>query len=364
MAWNVWVTDTVTGVKQQRLPVSAFTWSRVLNGGGSGSATVQLSDSVTRLLDVKTLTVPTKNTLVLERDGVVVYAGVIWSRTYDHTAGTLTLEHGDLWSMLGRRLAVDHYVGVVSTWNVTYTNLTLRQYAKNLVILGIFGDANANMMLPITLPADETGTISRTIYGYHLPNLLDSLDDVMGEDGGPDIDFQPRWVSGALNWLMRVGSTATPKLSSGSWEWNLGAEQSGIVGLSVTDDSVKQVTNMIAVGEGSEADMLIRSNRIVNPVFPHMERVSSFKDESNAVRLANLATGNLNVYKTTTTQWGFSMRADGTPAVTDLLLGGTAKVWVRSDPWLPDGFTSSRLVQYSGDLTENVALQFQPDGGV
>lgn len=374
MAWSVWVCDTVSGAKIQRLPVSAFSWSRVLNGSGSGSATVKLNDSALKKLNPLVLTAPVSNTLVLDWDGVVVYAGVIWSRDYTREGTSLTLEHSDIWSVLSRRFAVNHYEGAVELWKATYTAMTLRQFTKYLMVLGLYADANANMMLPITLPADEVGTIKRTVYGYHLGNLVDSLEDVMNEANGPDIDFRPRWVGGALNWEMRVGSTANPKLTAGTYEWNMSAAKSGMFDLKVKEDAAKLVTNMVAVGEGTEQDMLIRSNRIVNPSYPHLERALSYKSVSDGDALYDLANGGLQVYKTPTTQWSFSVKASGTPKagggfnernqVTTFLPGGTARVYVQSDPWLSNGWHSHRLVQFSGDLSEDVKLEFQPDGGV
>lgn len=370
MGWSVWVTDTVTGVKQQRLPVSAFTWSRVLNGGGSGSATVQLSDSVTRLLDVKTLTIPAKNTLVLESTHglafgvppVVVYAGVIWSRTYDHPTATLTIQHSDIWSLLNRRLAIDKTVPFSAVVHQTYTAVSSATLVKRLITLAVTGAADMNLGLRITKPADEVGPITRTNYGYHMNVLGDLLDGLMNEDGGTDIDFAPRWVSGELDYLMRTGTVAVPKLTAGLYEWNLQAEQSGLVGLSVTEDANKLATSAYAVGEGSEEDMLVYSDRVISPQYPGIDHIESYKTVDNAYALSAKAVGDLIAFKQPTAQTSFSVLASGTPAVTALQLGGTVKVWSKGDLWLADGFTSSRLIEFSGDLSENVKLEFQPGG--
>ena len=139
MAWSVWVCDTVSGAKLQRLPVAAFSWSRVLNGSGSGSATVKLNDAAVKKLNARTLTNPVSNTLVLDWDGVVVYAGVIWSRDYNREGTSLTLGHADIWSILSRRFAVNHYESPIELWKTTYTGISLQQFAKNLMILVFTG---------------------------------------------------------------------------------------------------------------------------------------------------------------------------------------------------------------------------------
>lgn len=222
------------------------------------------------------------------------------------------------------------------------------------------------MMLPITLPADDpAGTITQTVYGYHLAGLVDSLEDVMSEANGPDVDFRPRWVDNKLNWEMRVGSTAAPKLTDGSYEWNLGADESGMFGLTDTESAARVVTSMVAVGEGSEQDTLARTRRTLNPSIPFLERSQSYPLESNVTTLDQLALGGLNTFSAPTDQWGFSVMVDGTPKVTDLLPGGMGRVFTpKEHAWFEPGPHDHRLVQFSGDLGNKVGLQFQPHGGV
>lgn len=364
MAWNVWACDTVTGEKQIRLPVSGFPWARVLNGSGTGSATVQLNDSLVKRLNVRALTEPVARTLVLDWDDIVVYAGVIWGRKYSRNSQTLSISHEDIWSIINRRFAVNHYEGAVELWKATYSGMTLRQFIKYLMVLGLYGYDNSNMMLPITLPADEVGTVpARTIYGYHLENLGTAITNVMKEKNGPDVDFRPRWLDGKLNYEMRIGSTASPRLTAGSYEWNASAPESGIFDFEENENAQKLVTNMVAVGEGSEKKMLIRSERNVNPVYPHLERALAYKKESNPERLSALAGGGLEAYGKPTTQTSFSVMASGTPNVSALLPGGVARLWEDGADWVPRGWRTHRLIQYSGDLNEKVKLQFQPHGG-
>jgi hypothetical protein len=367
--WSVWVTDTVSGAKLQKLPVSAFPWGRVLNGGLTGTATVQLLDADVQKINPRYLTTPAKNTLVLQWSPgggsfgppVVVYAGIITGRKYNRDAGTLSVDTADIWWLLARRLAVDHTSSTVWATIQTYTATSLGTIAKASMILGATGPADGNYPLPITLPADEAGTITRKYYGYHLNVLADVLKDLMNEVNGPDIDFQPRWVNNQLDWLMRVGTTAAPKLTSGSWDWSLTAEGSGLSNVTVTEDANKLATNSVGIGEGSENKTLMRSDRVVNPLYPAIDRVSSYKKETDALRLAALVDGDIAAYKQPTKEWGFSIVADGPPSVSSLLLGGTGRVWSGGDPWIPDGWSANRLVGISGDLSEIVNLKFQPD---
>jgi hypothetical protein len=72
--------------------------------------------------------------------------------------------------------------------------------------------------LPIVFPsiiADTDPTHVRNYYGYNLKSAGSALTDLTGVLNGPDIDFTPVWADAnrsAINYQMRVGTTAQPKL--------------------------------------------------------------------------------------------------------------------------------------------------------
>jgi len=357
MAWSVWSVDTVTGVKQLQLPVASFSWARLLNQGGSGSGSIVLKGvGLTREV-LRASTTPVSRTLVIEWDGVPVYAGLVWSRKYDHPSGTLLIQHGDIWSLFTGRLAIDFAAPNMEVTKQVYSGLSLATIAKRRVQLATTAAAWRNRSLPITFPADVSGSAARTYYGYHVPVLANDLEDLMNSSGGPDIDIRPRWVDGKLDLQMRSGV-----LNSGVYEWNLAAEKSGIVGLVVEDDGNKLATNSVAIGEGSGADMLIRSHPEDVVLYPAMDHVASYKQESSEAVLFSNAVANLDAFGSPIEQWGFGVMASGSPDVSELMLGGTTKVHSADDPWISDGWHTNRLIGFSGDLSEKVQLQLQPGG--
>ena len=106
-------------------------------------------------------------------------------------------------------------------------------------------------------------------------------------------------------------------------------------------------------------DKLARSVRNFTPTYPFADRLTTLPDESSEDALSRFALGELNTFKTPTRQWKFSVLASGTHKVSDLLLGGTAKIFVHNDPWLTAPSYSNRIIGFSGDLSENINLQFQ-----
>lgn len=363
MAWNTWLCDTRTGQNRIRVPASTFGWGRALNAVAGGSSAFLLREPKTAAVINQGSTTPLAKTLVLDWDGFVTYAGPIWSRAYERNTGILTMEHRDIWSMFAKRLVV-----TTNTAGVEKTTLRIpavgepavskATLAKGIVFEGT--DAASSMYdLPITYPADVLGSDFRTYPGYTMPTVQDALQELMDSDGGPDVDFQPEWNSnGDLRWVMRAGS-----LSGSTVSWNVTAPKPGALDVTWADDANKVANNVLAIGQGSEADMLVGAARDTGSPYPAVETVLSYKNETSKDRLDALAAEYLRVYGAPTNQWGASILAGGTPGVADLKIGGTARLYFKGDPWIPNGYHSNRIIEFSGDLTDKVKLGFQPTGG-
>jgi hypothetical protein len=358
MAWNVWVVNTINGVRRQRIPVSAFTWERVLNASGSGSATIQIWDDLTSKLPFLDLTEPVKRTWVLSWDETAVYAGVVWSQFYDKDAGTLTVRLGDIWSLLAGRLAIDRGATNLAASKLSYSGLSLADISKRIVQSGITTPSN-DWLIPFSYAADTGGSGAREYFGYNFPTVADVLDELMKAEGGPDIDFQPQWTAGAnptLQWGMRAGN-----LNEGNWEWNLAAPKSGVTGLTWTEDATKVATSVIGRGEGSEKNVIHKREQ-ANGLGYALERVESTQLKT-LVDVSAHARAALAAYQTPTQQMGMSIMAGGHVPVSDLKLGGRVRLFSSGDPVISDGLHINRLIQFSGSLDQPVKLGFQPVGG-
>lgn len=370
MVWRAFICDTQTGTVKNRVRLASCTWGRALNAGASGSAVLPLSDPVNASLDLDDLLDPVRNTIVLDWDGVVVYAGLITDTTDDLSSLSTTINHSDLWWLFGRRLAIDYTAAHVEDSSQTYTALDLGTVAKRRVQLATTGDTDRNLALPITFPNDASGSITRTFHGYDLAILADELTDIVNE--GPDIDFEARWVSGALNWLMRVGRSPSQDLNDGGpWEWSAAGSQPNIFGVTRTRDGKNLANEAYVVGEGSEVDMLVRSEPDFTSPYPAMQHMDSGKTihVSEIDKASDLALADIAAFKRPTVQWAGTVMADGSPVggqrtaptVAALSLGDTTKIRTQGHPVIADGWNTHRLIGFTGDIsTLQVALQLQP----
>jgi hypothetical protein len=358
MAWKSYAVSAKTWKRLAQLDAKSFPWKRVINNGGTGSAVFELADeSVAEVLGLYDL-YPGQFLVVLEWDGTVVYAGFVEKHRYVRDTLTLTVEHKDIWSLWEDRKVISDRSPTVAKSKLTFSNLTLSTIAKRIIETVTTGPGFG---VPIVFPADNPGLSSRTYYGYDLYSAAEALQELMDQDGGPDIDFHPRWKSdGTLEWQMRVAGTLTgPEL-----HYDLTAEDSGARGMWIETDASQLVTHVYGVGEGTEVDMLVRLSQSSNiGEYPAREATAVYKDVKSGAQLQGLAQEAIRANNQATRQAGFEVLAGGEHKVSDIRLGSAVRWNVQRDPYITNGYRSWNLIQFSGGLGEWVTLEFQQKGG-
>lgn len=359
MAWNVWLVDTTTGRNRVKVQPATTSWGRALDGSaGEKESTFLLRDPKVAELVTRARTTPLSKSVVVDWDGACVYAAPIRSRKYDRNEGTLTLNHEDYWSFLQRRLVVSDRSDNVAKSKSEHRGYGVGTIVRRLLREAITASPTSMFGLPIDLAADSASTTNRTWHGYQLASLQDAMQSILDLGNCPDADLLPSWdASGNLRLEFRVGG-----LSTDSQVWSVSDAQSNVLSATVTEDASRVTNSVFAVGEGQEQDMKVayRANKASS--YPAMESVLSFKQERDPAVLGLLAEEHLRVYGSPTEQYAVSVRADGEPNVGAIRLGMTSRLYFAGDPWMGSTSVSTRLIEFSGDLTDSVSLQFQPNG--
>jgi len=380
MAYTFHIVDSRTGIKQLEVFPSSGSWSRVLNAGGKGTHTFVLTAD--QAMRDRVLSTPWSRTLVVSWDGVAVYAGLIVRRVYSQDDNTLTVSHEDFRSLLQRRypFGVNSYTqdGTTATgagW-LTLTALTLRAIVVRVLQEGLVGPfpiysmpvfINSNAIASTPLAA-ESGGYSRTYENFAFLTVEQIIDNVQDEEGGPDTDFEPVWVDGVFQWNARIGSPSTPKLYSTApggnpFEFNMGAEQRVLTGVTVTDDGAKQATGVFSIGEGSGRDMKLAGNGFgSSATIPALDVAESFKDEKSYDILFSYSNGALPVRGKTTTQYELGMLATEIPGLSALRIGVLFRLIWSGNPWVADGNVDLRVISLSGSMTNDLTIDVQPWG--
>lgn len=346
--------ESISGAVLDRLPMSAFSYDRLLSAGSSGSVTIPLDGTFTAA-QLDDLTKEWARLIVIERDGVAEFIGYVTGERYMRGNSQTTLELADVWKLLERRGGWSHSAPNVEDWSVTLT-ASLSAIGAGVINRARLGPALPEMGFPVTLDGNYPGPgVVRSLYGYNVETAGDIFSDLLAE--GLDVDFEPRWSGGQADWLYR----AAPGWTSGvTRELYVTADVSDVVGFSSSSDASRVTNNARYVGEGSERDMLVRSERNTSSPYPLLDRITMAKNASNLGQLSAMAANDLVMYSGPTKQWEFSVTGD-----TQIGLGDIARLRFDGDPRIPDGWYNRRVVKVSSSAPgpDSKSISVQPTGG-
>lgn len=291
-------------------------------------------------------------TLVILFAGVPIYAGLIMrAPSYDPVNKVVTVMHQDLSVLLKRRWM--HGVGpstggggYVPSGTFSVSGVSLRGAIRAILQRTYLDPISAAWPVPVDLPAAESGSFSKTWRFYEFQNAADMVRELVEREGGPDIDLRPYLTSdGKLRWEQRIG---TPRLTGPSHKIMLSAERNAAALWDVDLDGVNTTTGIHFPGKGTEQDMRVGS--AAAPVSAGLARDSIFTDKTDdsVASLSAKAAGRLAVLKSPTEVWSFSV-ATSKISPAQLQIGSIIRAHVYRDLWVPDGYSTHRVVGFSGE---------------
>lgn len=356
--------ETRTGALVCPVFPTTASWSRLLNISGRGSSTFQLGIPALPI-DYYAYTRLWAYSIVYFWDGNPIYWGVITSRRYDKATQKLTVRHADIRKIFTRR----YPFGVASYWadepnhipgSLVLTDRSLRGIAQNVVKAGLEGPSDIYSLPIVQAFLTETGSHSRTYWNYHFQTVADILEDLQNIDGGPDIDFEPELGGSGVQLRMRTGTPSQPSISGSTFDFAMSAPLQRLEDLSLEEDGEMQLTGQFGIGQGSERDMRVGGAGIAGAAtIPALDFAEEYKTESSEPILAlyGLAAVKTNEYPTR--QYEMSFRASTDPGLAALRLGSLLDLHWSTDPFVPDGKATVRVISMSGDESENVTLDVQ-----
>lgn len=348
------VVDCFSGAYVETLPVSAVTWERKADAESGGTATIPLDGSFTKA-ELRELLRPWKNILVLEVGGVVQFAGYITAQpTYNRGKQSVSVQASDFWALLDRRVMTGRSATQIQAWSQS-VNGTLANIARWHLDESWNRAIVPSPRFPVTVaPSSDTVIETRPYFGYEMKYLGDVFAALMSE--GLDVYFRPRWSApGVFDWLMNAGIGWQTGVS---YEFHVTADFSDVAEFSAQEDAIRQTNNAVRVGEGSEVDLLVRSDEDEASDLPLLERITMSKSVSDLDQLQSSATQDLYTYGFPTSQWSFKV-----PVTHPIDIGDTPSLIFDDDAWMPDGIFQRRVVAISGDLGEFKTVKVQPTGG-
>lgn len=354
-----------TGRITDVIDATTASWKQVSNG--PGEITVTVTEDVVRKLGLRDAAAAARTFLAVDVGGRLQEAGPIWSRTWDDTAGVLTLKAAGLWSIYDHRYVLDpSQAGVpLSQRNLTIVGATLGGLAKSLVRV----DAQwYGATLPIVYGAGgEAGHRTESFPGWRLSTIGEELRQLtQREVFAPDIRFRPEYTADRLSvqWVLETGDEDNPLLTQvgDDWVFDANAPRGPVRAIHTDEDATQMGSWAFVTGEGTEQDMLMAASydpTLVDAGWPLLaveEARSSVSDpdtlQGHADNLRDRRSRPIEV-------WKVVVNAD---AAAEVQAGHYARVVPnRKSPWLgQQGEAHMRIKSKSGDLGDAITLEAYP----
>ena len=167
--------DLRTNAILAELPLTGVTFTQVLNNTGTLNARLQISDVRESGYDIEGVTIPARTAIYVDRDGVLVWGGVIWLRNYNSTSQSIELSAREFESYLEKRR--------ITTTKV-YQNvdqLTIAESLVNEAQQQVGGD------IGFIVSSNTSGVlVSRVFFDYEFKDLFAAIKDLSSAQDGFD----------------------------------------------------------------------------------------------------------------------------------------------------------------------------------
>lgn len=357
--------EFLSGRRLQPLHVVRGQWSEELNGPGAVSCTVTLNDPDIARLDLPNTATEGKMFLAAVDGDHVLQAGPIWGhQEFDGDSSRLTLSAAGAWSYFGHRELLpvtDDPAGVETNVTSSLQGIARAWVAQSM--LWPNGD------VPIVLPDEIPGTNERNEPGANLAWIGDRLKQITQVEGGPDIEFRPRFTQDRLGieWVMRIGTPDRPLLASPQEaRFDLSVEASSVSGLKIKTTGAGLGSRVYAAGGRADDKVLIRfaeNPHLLDAGFPALTvRDSSFSSVVDPATMQAHADGLAAGAAKRLVGVSFSHDLSARPFVSSFGVGDFAVLAFRDHPYLGTGELRSRIVARSGDEQgKKVRIELQPE---
>ena len=284
--------DLVTNAILAELPITGVSFTQQLNSAGTFTAHLLLSGVNAAGLNVANGTIPGRTAVYVDRNGVLVWGGVIWNREYSSANQTLTFQAREFLSYFERRRI---------TQTASYTNVDQLQLAQT-IMSNSQSVAGGNIGLLYNQNPASTNTsgilVSRTYYGYEYKTVLSAVQDLAKQTQGFDFEISV-YYDGDANpaksfntYYPKVGTTYT-STSTTAPVFQL---PGNIVEYQYPEDGSIAANTIYALGAGSNEGKLIQTatdSTKVSTGWPLLEEQANYSDITDATLLAGLASGQI-----------------------------------------------------------------------
>ena len=282
--------DLVTNQILAELPITGVNFTQQLNVAGTFTGHLMLSGIDAAGLNVANGTIPGRTAVYVDRNGKLVWGGVLWGREYDSQTQTLKFQAREFLSYFERRRITD---------TTAYSNIDQLTLAQALVsnAQGAYG-GNIGLLYNQDPGSSSTSgvLVSRTYYGYEYKTVFSAIQDLSRQTSGFDFEISVYYDGGgnpakSFNTYYPRSGTAYSSTSQSIPVFQL---PGNIVEYSYPEDGTIAANTIYTLGAGSNEGKLIAvavDTTKLAAGWPLLEDQANYSDVTDFTMLSNLGVG-------------------------------------------------------------------------
>lgn len=342
--------DLLTNEIIGELPITNVSFTQQLNQAGTFNADLLISGINTYEFNVDNCTQPARNAIYVDRNGSLVWGGVIWNRSYNSSSQTLSIAAREFESYFERRLI---------TTTLAYNNTDQLVIAR-----GLFNAAQAetNGDIGVIVGTETSGVlIDRVYYDYELKNVWQAVKDLSNQEDGFDfnisVDYDP--ITFVPTKTLVLGYPRTGHIDTGVGDINTPVfmfPSGNIVEYEYPEDGAIIGNQLHVVGAGSNEGKLssIATNATkIAEGWPLLQNTANYSDITDQTVLNELAAGQVAVLAAPPPIINIVVPAFVEPEFGTYSIGDDARLII-TDPRFPTGLDAVyRIVGFNVQPGEN-----------
>jgi hypothetical protein len=278
--------DILSNAIIAELPLTGVSFTQQLNQAGTLTGHILLSGIDADTYNAINGTTPAKTAIYVDRNGVLVWGGVIWGRPYNSDSQQLTIQAREFESYFERRK-------ITTTQAFTAQDQLL--VARTLITQA---QSEPSGNIGVQVGTEVSGVaVTRTYYGYEYKQVYGAIQDLARQLNGFDFLIKVSYdVNDNPQKVLQLGyprlGVAYTANSPSIPVFELPA--SNMVSYSLSEDASVTANTIYALGAGSNEGKLIRTAQDTSKFvdgYPLLEEQVNYSEITDSTYLAQLATG-------------------------------------------------------------------------
>ena len=333
--------DLLTNQVLAELPLTGVNFSQQLNAAGTFTAKIQLSGYDAYKLNVANATIPARTAIYVDRNGVLIWGGVLWHRLYTSKDQTLTLTAREFESYFERRrITADTILSGVDQLAAVQTIVNNAQNATNGSIGVAVGTETSGIL------------VNRSIYSYEYKTVFSAIQDLSRSSTGFDFNITVSYdVNKNIVKTLKLGYPRYGKVYSSTSASALVFDfPDNIVEYEWPEDGSIAANYLYTLGAGSNPGKLSYTafdGTKIAAGWPLLEEQANYSDVSDLTLLTGLGNGQVAVVSYPPTTIKITIPADQDPMLGTYSIGDSARVRILDDRFTSQLDSIYRIIAFS-----------------